>query len=147
MICKLFRLVGWAYLPNNNPCYNFLMFCKFLSVFIGGGVGALLRFIASLLSKKYFMAPIFGTFFVNILGCFLLGLVFGLTLNKINMSETLKLFITVGFLGGLTTFSTFNLEVLELLKAGKIGMSFLYIFLSCIFGLLFTYLGYLVSKV
>lgn len=123
------------------------LFYKIISVFIGGGIGAVLRFMASLLSKKYFMTPIFGTFFVNILGCFLLGLVFGLTLNKINISETLKLFITVGFLGGLTTFSTFNFEALELLKAGRVGISFTYIFLSCVFGLLFAYFGYLVAKV
>ncbi len=123
------------------------LFYKIISVFIGGGIGAVLRFAVSLLSKKYFITPIYGTFFVNILGCFLLGLVFGLTLNKINIPETIKLFITVGFLGGLTTFSTFNLEIFELLKSGKIGISFLYVFLSCAVGLLFTYLGCLISKV
>ncbi len=124
------------------------MLYKLISVFIGGGLGTILRFVVSECSKKYFMTPIFGTFFVNILGCFLLGLVFGLTLNKFQaMPENLKLFITVGFLGGLTTFSTFNFEALELLKAGRVGISFAYIFLSCVFGLLFAYFGYLVAKV
>jgi len=135
------------------------MFCKIISVFIGGGIGAILRFFVTLASRKYFpglmMNPvfsaispsIFATFLVNIVGCFLLGLVFGLTLNKFqNISETLKIFITVGFLGGLTTFSTFNLEIFEFLKAGKTLEAFLYMFLSCIFGLLFTFSGYLFSK-
>ena len=134
------------------------MFCKIISVFIGGGIGAMLRYFVTLASKKYFPAfftpvfgavpaSVFGTFLVNIVGCFLLGLVFGLTLNKFqNISETLKLFITVGFLGGLTTFSTFNLEIFEFLKTGKATEAFLYMFLSCTLGLLFTFLGYLITK-
>jgi len=135
------------------------MFYKIISVFIGGGIGAMMRFLATLASKKFFpslmLSPIFGvippsvfgTFLVNITGCFLLGLVFGLTLNRFdNAPETLKLFITAGFLGGLTTFSTFNLEIFEFLKAGKAIEAFLYMFLSCILGLLFTFFGYLISK-
>ncbi len=124
------------------------MFYKFLSVFIGGGIGAMLRFAVSVLSKKYFMTPIFGTFFVNIFGCLLIGIIFGYVLNKTEMlSEILKIFIVVGFLGGLTTFSTFNLEMFELIKSGKVTTSLLYMFLSIVFGLLFTYFGYLISKV
>lgn len=124
------------------------MFYKFLSVFIGGGIGAMLRFAVSVLSKKYFMTPIFGTFFVNIFGCLLIGIIFGYVLNKTEMlSEILKIFIVVGFLGGLTTFSTFNLEMFELIKSGKVTASLLYMFLSIVFGLLFTYFGYLISKV
>lgn len=118
-----------------------------LSIFLGGGIGAVLRYICSVLSKKYFASAIFGTFFVNILGCFLLGYVFGLTLNKIDeLPQALKLFLTVGFLGGLTTFSTFNLEIFEMMRAGKIFNGFLYMFLSLGTGLLFTYLGYVISN-
>lgn len=119
----------------------------------------MLRYFVTLVSKKYFPGSIlnsalgiippsvFGTFLVNIIGCFLLGLVFGLTLNRFeNISEPLKLFITVGFLGGLTTFSTFNLEIFEFLRAGKTTEAFLYMFLSCALGLLFTFLGYLITK-
>ena len=120
---------------------------KIFAIFIGGGFGAVLRFLVTFLSKKYFMAPIFGTFFVNIIGCFLIGLVFGyLTYKFQNISETVKLFITVGFLGGLTTFSTFNLEIFELIKAGKVCLSLAYMVSSCALGLLFTFFGYLVSN-
>ncbi len=118
-----------------------------ISVFIGGGIGAAVRFAVSAASKRYFLNPVFGTFFVNIIGCFLLGLVFGLTLNKFNnMPETLKIFITVGFLGGLTTFSTFNLEIFEFLRTGKTAEALLYMLLSCVIGLLFVFFGYFITK-
>lgn len=125
------------------------MFLKLLSVFIGGGIGSILRYLVSFLSKKLFLIPIIGTFAVNIIGCFFIGCVSSLLINKTDIvPETLRLFIVVGFLGGLTTFSTFNIEAFEFIKAGKILYGLMYMFLSCLFGLLFTFLGYyLVSKV
>ncbi len=120
---------------------------KIFAIFIGSGFGAVLRFLVSLLSKKYFVTSIFGTFFVNILGCFLIGLVFGFIACKFqNISESLKLFITVGFLGGLTTFSSFSFEAFELIKNGRVEASLIYMLFSCIFGLMFTYFGYLISN-
>lgn len=124
------------------------MFLKFLSVFIGGGIGALLRFCVSVIAKKYFISPLLGTLFVNIAGCFFIGYIFGLTLNKVDiMPQTLKLFLSVGILGGLTTFSTLNIEVFELIKNGKIFSGLIYMILSCIIGLSFTYLGYYLSNI
>lgn len=118
---------------------------KFLSVFLGGGMGALLRYAVSVSAKKIFIIPIIGTFIVNIAGCIAIGFLFGLTLHKIDaLPQTMKLFITVGILGGLTTFSTLNIEVFELIKTGKILYGILYMVLSCLVGLLCTYSGYLV---
>lgn len=125
------------------------MILKCLAIFIGGGIGSVLRFLITTFAKKTLMLPIAGTFSANIIGCFILGYIFALTLNKIDsLPPILKLFITVGFLGGLTTFSTLNLEVFELIKNGKILYGLLYFILSCIVGLLVTYVGYaLYSKI
>lgn len=125
------------------------MIMKCLSIFIGGGLGSILRYLVTLFAKKTLMFPLIGTFFVNIIGCFIIGFVFALTVNKINnFPHILRLFITTGFLGGLTTFSTLNLEVFELIKNGKILYGILYFTLSCSIGLLSTYLGYILySKI
>ena len=121
------------------------MILKLISVFIGGGIGAILRFLASVFSNRLFSTPIYGTFCVNIIGCFLIGLFWGFILNKADsIPQITKLFIVSGLLGGLTTFSTFNLEVFELLKSGKVLLGLLYLFASCLVGLLCTYLGYLI---
>ena len=119
------------------------MLYKIISVLTGGALGALLRYLTTILANKIFSVPLIGTFVVNILGCFMIGWLFGLSLNKAQVSPVeLKLFLTVGFLGGLTTFSTFNLEVFELLKTGKVFWAFLYMFLSCAIGLSAVFLGY-----
>lgn len=119
------------------------MFYAIAAVFVGGGFGAVLRYLITYLSKILFQMPIIGTFTANLIGSFLIGLVFALTLDKLqNISPIFKLLVTVGFLGGLTTFSTFSLEGFELIKAGKIGIAILYIISSCIISLLLVFIGY-----
>lgn len=123
------------------------MFYNILAVFIGGGLGATLRYIISHFSKILFHFSILGTLTVNLIGCFLIGYIFGFTLDKIHtFHPILKLLLTVGFLGGLTTFSTYSLEGFELIKSGKIGIALLYIAGSCILGLLFVFAGYSSAK-
>lgn len=119
------------------------MLYNIIAVFIGGGLGAVLRYIVSYLNKVLFQMPILGTLTVNLTGCFLIGYVFGLISDKLQtIPPVLKLLITVGFLGGLTTFSTFSLEGFELIKDGKIWIALLYIASSCILGLLLVAAGY-----
>ena len=121
------------------------MFLKLVSVFVGGGIGATLRFLVTILSNKVFATSILGTLFVNIAGCFFIGCMLGITTNKPNMfSDVLKTFLTVGILGGLTTFSTFNIEIFELIKTGKIFLGISYMIFSCLLGLLCAYFGYLI---
>lgn len=122
------------------------MINNIIAVFIGGGAGAVLRYLVSYLSRMLFQIPILGTFIVNLAGCFLIGYIFGLTLDKLqDASPMFKLLVTVGFLGGLTTFSTFSLEGFELIKNGRIGIALIYILSSCILGLMLVFIGYLLS--
>lgn len=118
------------------------MFLNMFSVFVGGGIGALLRFLVSHVSKKVLIFPFAGTFIVNVVGCFFIGYLFAQILYKGAFHPALRLFLITGLLGGLTTFSTFNLEVFELIKTGKVMIGLLYLFLSCAVGLLFTLAGY-----
>lgn len=120
------------------------MVLELISVFIGGGIGAILRFIATFLSKRFLETPVYGTFCVNIAGCFFIGVFLGVILNKTDsIPQITKLFLTAGLLGGLTTFSSLNLEVFELIKNGKVFTGLVYLVTSCILGLICTYLGYL----
>ena len=122
---------------------------RLLYIFLGGGIGACVRYGISLSALKINKPMWVGTFAVNIIGCLLIGYMAGLILAKPNLlSDNLKFGLTVGFLGGLTTFSTFSLETLTLLKDGKLLVGIGYMVLSCVIGLLCAGFGYyLASKI
>ena len=113
-----------------------------LSIFLGGGVGALLRFIISEKTNRLFLSSFpFGTIVVNVLGAFLMGLVVSYFADKVNVSQNIKMFLTIGFLGGFTTFSTFNLDFYQLFSNGEILASLLYLFVTFTFTVIAFYLG------
>ncbi len=119
---------------------------KLLCIFLGGGIGASLRYAFSVLALKIDKPMWVGTFTVNIIGCLLIGYIIGLVFVKPNlMSDNLRLGLTVGFLGGLTTFSTFSLETLNFFKDGKILAGTSYMLISCVIGLSCAAFGYWIS--
>ena len=119
---------------------------KFLYLALGGSIGAILRYLVSLYSIKYFAwgLPI-GTLLVNMLGSFLIGLVF-VFLGREQISFNLRIFLFIGLFGSFTTFSTFMFETYDLFKGGMVKTAFLYITVSNILGLLFVYAGFALGE-
>ena len=79
-----------------------------LLVFVGGGIGSVCRYAMATALQRTFPGPFpVGTFFVNLLGCFAIGLVGALGLERAAISPEARTFIMVGILGGFTTFSSF----------------------------------------
>lgn len=118
-----------------------------LLVGLGGFVGSVSRFLASSFMTKNFPSLFpYGTFAVNVLGCFIIGIVYSLAEEKAIISNEGRLLLATGFCGGFTTFSAFSIENLALIKDDQYGLVLLYILLSVITGLLFTYLGTAAGK-
>ena len=87
-----------------------------------------------------------GTLAVNIAGAFLIGLIMELGLKGAAIPANVRIGLTIGFLGGLTTFSTFSYETFRLLESGRILIAFSNVIVSVTACLLFTWLGIVVAK-
>lgn len=108
---------------------------KILAVGSGGALGAMARYLINIspLANLFEKFP-FSTFFINISGSFLIGFLFIFFAEKFTINDNLRLAITVGFLGAFTTFSTFELEIWELIRENQFLTAFLYLFLSVFVG-------------
>ena len=117
-----------------------------LAIGAGSFIGGVFRYLLSLLiqTKTTTHFPL-GTLIVNIIGCFFIGIVFGI-FDKGAMTNEWKLFLATGVIGGFTTFSAFSQETLTLFREGNVGYALLYISASIILGLLATYIAYLLVK-
>ena len=113
---------------------------------MGGFIGATLRYISSLCFDKIYASPFpFSTFFINFLGCLILGLLMNMGITN---TETwpAKEFMVIGILGGFTTFSAFGLESFQLVESGEFMTALIYIFSSVIFGILGIWLSQLIVR-
>jgi fluoride exporter len=113
----------------------------------GGFLGSISRFLASRFMQNNFPSAFpFGTFFVNITGCFLIGLIYGFSERSSVITSGWKMFLAVGFCGGFTTFSTFANENLALLRDGDLLHFFLYTGLSVFLGIAATFFGVIITR-
>ena len=119
---------------------------KFLLVFLGGGLGSVLRYFISKHLNSFEAIIPFGTFFVNIVGSVLIGIFIGLTYKSNAITQNQTLFLAVGFCGGFTTFSTFSLENSVFIKNGDYLNFLIYTFASLFIGVLAVFLGFFIVK-
>ena len=117
-----------------------------LLVFVGGGVGSVLRYVVSKFIKTPHSGFPWSTFSVNVLGSLLIGILMGIALKNSSLSENQTLLLITGFCGGFTTFSAFAYENQIFLKEGDLTSFFIYTLGSIGLGLAAVFLGLFITK-
>ena len=119
---------------------------NFLTVFIGGGIGALMRYLIAIpfINKNLFLP--YHTLIGNIIGCFVAGLIMGVLILTSNYNPFIKTLIITGFCGGLTTFSTFSLETVNFIQSGDYIKALIYILISLFICIISVILGIALVK-
>lgn len=124
-----------------------------LLVFTGGGIGSVCRYLVTThIGARFGTVFPWGTLAVNTIGSFLMGLIMGVLLvlaerAEISLAEPARLLLTVGFLGGFTTFSSLSFETLTLMRGGSMFYVFANLAANLVFGLLAAWLGLLAARV
>lgn len=119
---------------------------KLLLIALGGALGSLARYSASgFAQQKYGGVFPVGTLTVNLAGSFLIGLLWGLAENS-TLNPNVRTFLFVGILGGFTTFSTFSLETLNLLRDGEFKLALVNILLNNVVGIVLAFVGLMLAK-
>jgi CrcB protein len=119
-----------------------------LLIGLGGAIGSILRYLTTrIFVNRMTILPVFwGTFAVNVIGCLLIGIVYGLSERYDWFSPQLRLFFATGICGGYTTFSAFAYENVGLLQQGNYVISLVYIFSSIVVCLLATFAGIAITR-
>ena len=117
-----------------------------IAVGAGSFIGGIARYLVSLAMKGISKGFPWATLLVNLLGCLIIGLLWGFLSRNAYESTSWGLFLTVGLCGGFTTFSTFSKEALTMLQTGQIWGFASYIALSILAGIALVALGYYIGR-
>ena len=113
-----------------------------LAIGAGSFIGGVLRYLVSkAVQSRFILGFPFGTLTVNVIGCFLIGLLYGLT-DRGAVTPEWRLFLATGILGGFTTFSAFSMETVMLFREGQPGLALVYVVASVCIGIAGTFAGY-----
>ena len=123
------------------------MIKNILLVGLGGGIGSVVRYLCQKWFNENYPHPFpWGTFTVNLVGCFLIGLIYAASEKSTVLSPQVRLLLITGFCGGFTTFSTFAFENMNLLRSGDISYFFLYTIGSVVLGISGVFAGVAIMK-
>ena len=115
---------------------------RFLFICLGGAIGTGLRYVTSGLAARWLGAEFpYGTLIVNVVGSFLIGLIQQIGTTTVLVPETTRLFLTVGIMGGLTTYSAFSYETVRLVQLGAWGQAWINVLLTTALCLGVCFLG------
>jgi CrcB protein len=120
---------------------------KYLMVGFGGGLGSILRFwVGSYIGGKMGTRFPYGTFLINCTASFLIGLIVTLLAEKAHWNPNLRYLIPIGFIGGYSTFSTFEYETFRVMEDGELWIALLNVVLSVVIGFFAVWLGAIVGR-
>ena len=115
---------------------------KLLLIAVFGAIGTLARYgLQGLIQTRVGSTFPYGTLVINLTGCFFLGLLGQIMLNRMIVSPELRVAIAIGFFGGYTTFSSFGWETAKMLEAGEWLWASTYVAASVLFGLVLSVAG------
>ena len=121
---------------------------KLLLIGLAGFIGTLSRYwLPGVVARRYGETFPMGTLVVNLVGCFLVGLLFYLLQERFLVNQTVRTVILIGFLGGFTTFSSFGLQTFTLLQDGEFGLAALNILGANLIGLVLVWAGYTLARI
>jgi fluoride exporter len=120
---------------------------KYLMVAIGGALGSVLRFwVGTYVSNRIATRFLAGTFVINVTACFLVGFVITVLAAKSNWSPNWRYLIPIGFIGGYSTFSTFEYETFRVLQEGEFLIAGLNVVLSVVVGFVSVWVGVITGR-
>jgi CrcB protein len=124
------------------------MMGKLFLIGLAGFVGTLARYgLSGVIAKRYGETFPLGTLAVNLIGCFLVGLLFYLMQERFLVNQNVRTVILIGLLGGFTTFSSLGLQTFTLLQDGQFGLAAANLGVSNLIGLFMVWAGYTLAKV